>query len=120
MAVDIYLRNSTDPTYEEGRAEISEELDLFLQQIEMVILTPKGSVMGDPDYGASLDTYLWSFGKTGPELEAEAMRQINKYCSYRVNYDVEIYATVQEINFQDIAVIDIAINGAKLLGLAIK
>ena len=120
MAVDIYLRNSNDPTFEEGRTEMSENLDLFLQQIEMVLLTPKASVMGQPNFGASLDLYLWEFNVGANQMENEVKRQIQEYCPLARKFQYNVRAQVFEQDFKDTAVIDIEINGVTLLGLAIK
>ncbi len=121
MAVDIYLRNSTDPTFEEGRTEIGEGLDRFLQQIEMVLLTPKGSILGLPDFGASLELFLWQFNVNANQLENEVIRQITLYCSLATNFDFTARAQVFENEgYQDTAVLDIAINGMNILGLQIK
>ena len=121
MAVDIYLRNSTDPTFEEGRTEIQESLDRFLQQIEMVLLTTKGSILGLPDFGASLDTFLWEFAVTADQLRNEATRQIDQYCSLAKRHKYSVTARIYEVDsFYDTAVIDISIEGRTILGVQIK
>jgi len=121
MAVDIYLRNHNDPTYEEGRTEIGDDLDIFLQQIEMVLLTPKGSVLGLPDFGASLELFLWEFSVNANQLENEASRQIKEYCSLANKFNFSTSAQVYESDgYQDTAVLDIAIDGVNIIGLQIK
>lgn len=117
----MYLRNSTDPTFEDGRTEISETIDLFLQQIEMVLLTPKSSVMGLPDFGASLELFLWEFNVSATQLENEIIRQINTHCSLAGRFKLDATAEVfQTDGYQDTAVVNIAIDGVNLIGLQIK
>ena len=120
MAVDIYLRNSEDPTYEEKRTDIGDDLDMFLQQIEMVLLTPKTAVLGLPDFGTSLDLYLWEFNVSESQLENEVSRQIQEYCALSRKFQYNVSVQIFNNDFKDTAIVDISINGAKLLGLSIK
>ena len=61
MLNDLYARNPTDPNYIIGQLEMENSLELFKQQIENCLFTSKTMVLGDIEFGASLDEYIWSF-----------------------------------------------------------
>ena len=110
MEADIYNRNPQDPNYKEGLLELEDQLERFKQQIEGCLFTPKTSVLGDVDFGASLDEYIWSFQSSNADLNYVVNQQIETYCSgasifsYRV--DTKFYAGT----VRDIAVISIEID----------
>ena len=80
MRNDIYNRNVQDPNYLEGQLEMDDTLELFKQQIESCLFTPKTSVLGDTDFGSSLDEYVWSFRTSASALKNIINRQIQTYC----------------------------------------
>ena len=48
---DFYMRSEEDPNYKKGILEVSDNTEEAISQIKMTLLTEKGSVLGDPDFG---------------------------------------------------------------------
>jgi phage baseplate assembly protein W len=70
MRNDIYNRSLSDPNFMEGQMEMEDSIELFKQQIESILFTPKTTVMGSIDFGASLEEYVWSFRTSASALKA--------------------------------------------------
>jgi hypothetical protein len=120
MAVDLYLRIPTDPNYSAFEVEVDVDIQNFLQQIEMILTTRKGDVLGDPDFGANLEDYVWS-NYSSSEIETELNQQISLYCSdlaYRIPYKIEVGFVQGEI--YDTIVVDITLDGTKVLGVVVS
>jgi hypothetical protein len=81
MLNDLYARNPQDPNYIVGQLEMENSLELFKQQIENCLFTSKTMVLGNIDFGASLDEYIWSFSLSSSALKAAVTQQINTYCT---------------------------------------
>lgn len=120
MAVDLYLRIPTDPKYSESEIELDVELEKFVQSIEMILTTRKGEVLGDPNFGANLEDYLWS-NYNSSQIKNELTQQVINYCSaytYRIPYSIEVGFIKGEII--DTILVDIVIDGTKVLGIAVS
>jgi phage baseplate assembly protein W len=76
---DFYMRSTGDPKYREDRVEVSDDLEETIQQINMTLFTNKGEVLGEPDFGLSIDSYLFEFELEPARLGQEANEQINRY-----------------------------------------
>ena len=77
MRNDIYNRNPDDPNYAENILEMDDTLDMFKQQIESCLFTPKTTVMGSINFGASLDEYIWSYQTSAYDLNYVIFRYFN-------------------------------------------
>jgi hypothetical protein len=76
---DFYTRTMDDPKYLADRVEISDELESAIQQVKMTLFTKKGEVLGEPDFGIDLDSYLFEYSIDPFSLGQDATGQINKY-----------------------------------------
>jgi hypothetical protein len=118
MAVDIYFKLADYPYYNPNEIEITDDLEIFLQNVEMIITTPKGSVLGDPNFGCSLESYLWSTDAGGGDIKREITSQIYDYVEFDdkegIPYDIEVNFLKGQI--WDTAVIDLTIDGTKVAG----
>ena len=76
---DFYTRTMEDPKYLGDRVEISDELESAVQQVKMTLFTKKGEVLGEPDFGIELDSYLFEYSIDPSRLSQDATSQINKY-----------------------------------------
>lgn len=76
---DFYTRTNEDPKYLGDRLEISDELESAIQQVKMTLFTRRGEVLGEPDFGIDLDSYLFEYSIDPGRLSKDATGQINKY-----------------------------------------
>lgn len=122
MAVDLYFKMDTYPYYDTDEIEITDRLELLLQEIEMILTTSKGSVLGDPDFGLSLDSYIWSTSKGSSHIKQDAENQINKYISSDalrgIALDIEVNFIKGEI--WDSIILDILIDGTQVAGYTVE
>ena len=110
MRNDIYNRNTQDPNYTQMQLEMDDTLEMFRQQIESCLFTPKTTVMGSLDFGAALDEYVWSFMTSTNDLNYAVVQQISKYCSLSTLYSYAVDSKFYAGSIRDIAVISITIN----------
>jgi phage baseplate assembly protein W len=122
MAVDIYFKTTDYQFFKQNEIEVEDELEQFLQNVDMVISTPKGSVLGDPNFGCSLEQFLWDTTKGGYDIKQEISSQIYDYVVYEnnvgINYDIEVSFIKGEI--YDTAIVDLIIDRTKVVGYVIN
>lgn len=119
MAVDIYLRIPTDPNYDPEQIEVDDRISNFVQYIEMILTTNKGEVFGEPDLGANLESYLWNTNISASVIKSELNRQIFQYAPNSckdIPFSIEVNFFKGDIT--DSMLIDIIIEGEKVLGIA--
>lgn len=119
MAVDVYLRIPTDPNYDPDQIEVEDRLSNFIQYIEMVLTTTKGEVFGDPNFGANLDSYLWNSNISAGSIISDINRQIFDYCPDSckdIPYTIDV--SFYKGDIFDTMIVDITIDGEKVLGIA--
>ena len=58
---DFYTRTTDDSKYLSDRVEVSDDLESAIQQVKMTLFTKKGEVLGEPDFGVDIDSYLFEY-----------------------------------------------------------
>lgn len=120
MPVDIYSKSDEYPYYRPEEIEVFDNLEIFLQQIDMVITTPKGSLLGDPDFGVGLEKYVWtnvSSKKIEQDIEDQIVKYIHIDLLQSIKYSIEASFVQGEI--YDSIIVDILIDGNKVSGYAV-
>ena len=78
--LDFFFRDPLDPNYRTGIYESRNELENTITQIRMTLLTRKGEVLGEPDFGFDATGYLFEFeGDSLDNIEKVADEQIHNY-----------------------------------------
>ena len=112
---DFYTRTPDDPKYLGDRVEIADEVESAIQQVKMTLFTKKGEVLGEPDFGLDLDSYLFEYDADPFQLSSDAMFQINKYVSEskkrKITVDPSLYP--DDKSNRDILVLLVDIAEAK-------
>lgn len=91
---DFYMRTPDDPKYRANQVEIADDLEATLQGIRMTLFTNKGEVLGDPDFGVSLNNYLFEFSVDPFAVAREAADQINRYVGETRKRKIEVKPSI--------------------------
>ena len=115
MAVDFYFRTEGDPNYRPGIFEVKDDIENTVQQVRMTLLTKKGEVLGEPDFGFGMEKYLFEFDNlsiTG--IEQETNQLVEDYVLNARKYKVGIAAGYLDDAgdpYKTSIVLDVKING---------
>jgi hypothetical protein len=104
---DFYTRLDDDLRYEEGRLEISDDLESAIQQVKMTLFTNKGEVLGEPDFGIDIEKYLFEYSLDSDAISREASSQINRYAGELAKRRITVTSTMypDEVSNRDIFVL---------------
>jgi len=116
MPIDLYFKLPSDTVYDPFSIEEESALETFLQQVDMILTTTKGSVLGDPEFGLSLDQYLWSFSGGSSSVKQQIEQQILNYIYMEnpISYEISVNFIAGEIF--DTMLIDVLVDGEKIAG----
>lgn len=78
---DFYTRTEDDPQFREDQVEVYDDLEACVTQVKMTLLTNKGEVLGEPNFGLQIEKYLFDFDINPFQLSDEANSQMTQYVS---------------------------------------
>jgi phage baseplate assembly protein W len=112
---DFNIRGKNHPKYSSTRVMEDRTIEFIVQKLENLLFTNKGDVLGDPDFGANLEYYLWTTNVPVSKIENEINNQIVTYIPelnlMQYTLSVEIYeGTVRDILQINIKIKDTKVN----------
>lgn len=114
MVKEIFCISEESPRYTEHALEITDKLINLIQKIEILLYTPKGSILAQPDFGIDLEKYVFETRVSADYIRNEINMQIWQYVlsnddsNYNVTCDVNFYERTKESSFM--CVVDIYIG----------
>lgn len=112
---DLNIRGVEHPKYNDRRIIEDRPIEVLVQKLENILFSNTGDVLGDPDFGANLEYYLWSTNVPANRIEKEIQEQINTYLdelnTYDYEFNVELYeGTVRDILFINFRIRDVDVD----------
>jgi hypothetical protein len=106
---EIYNRDPNDLTYNPYQIEVTDLTEICIGQIKMLLLTNRGEVLGDPDFGLNFEELVFSLGLS----ESTLRQQLDLYLMVYVPLFGSLGGTY-ELNFfmgtqRDIVTLDFSI-----------
>lgn len=108
--MDFYLKVLGDPNFIETQLEVDNEIELLLAQIDMILFTPKKTVLGHEQFGIDLEGLIYTLNINSYDIENMILMQINKFCPISHKYKLNVECKFFEGTERDIAVVDVTIN----------
>lgn len=87
---DYYMREEGDPKFQQGKIETTDEIEELVNQIKMILLTNKGEVLGEPNFGVEIEKYLFEFDVDPFGLAGAASAQVGEYISLAKTREIQI------------------------------
>ena len=112
---DLNIRYNGHPKYNQYRVLEDRPIELIIQKLEMLLLTNRGDVLGDPNFGCNLEHHLWRTDTPNDSIQKNIYEQIYTYIpeinNYKFSVKVELYeGTVRDIMNINIKIEDNAVN----------
>lgn len=104
---DLYIKSSKDPGFTENRLENQTFVDTVIAKLYMILMTNKGEVIGDPNFGADVPKYLWKTKFPASTLQNELIDQITTYIPEISPRDYKVNVYILPGKTQDVGVIEI-------------
>ena len=99
--------------------EIDGDISEIMIQLETLLFTSKGSVLGDPDFGLNLDDYVYSFRYNDNMLVGVVSDAIDKYVPLSKKYNVDVTVDFTDEVDRHLVFISIVIDAKYQVGLFI-
>jgi hypothetical protein len=120
MPRDLYMRDKTDPFYQDDILEVNDELQMLIGQLKMLLFTNQGEVLGAPDFGANLEEQLFSLNLNEFSIKSTLRDQVLKFIPLNTKYQVDFSVKFSRGTSRDICIIDVLINNIPAFGVIVK
>ncbi len=111
---DFNIRGKDHPKYSSTRVLEDRTVEFVVQKLENVLFTNKGDVLGDPDFGANLEFYLWSTNVPVGKIEQQIRNQIEIYIPELKTFQYTLAVEIYEGTVRDILQVNIKIKDTKV------
>lgn len=120
MAIDLYSKIETYPYFDENSIEVENELEQFVQQVEILLTTPEESMLGNPSFGCSLDKFLWMTNANSYDIKQYILKKIQEHITLYtpINYDIEV--SFIEGQLFDSILVDLIIDSVPITGFMLN
>lgn len=105
--VDFYILFPGHPRYKSSTLIEEDPIRVIIQKYEMILFTIKGDVLGDPNFGASLDEILHQTLVAKETVEEIIQSQINRYVPELLgkNYLLRVEFFQDPTDFREVMII---------------
>jgi phage baseplate assembly protein W len=108
--MEIYIKVNGDPNFDATKVHIEDEVQQLITQIETILFTRRGDVLGFPDFGCNLGDRISTFGFAEYKIKKQIRSQLNTYCPLANKHKVKINVSFERGNARDIGYINIEID----------
>jgi phage baseplate assembly protein W len=116
----MYSKAFNDFDYDPSIMDISNPLQIYLDQIRNILATSKGEVAGASDMGVDLEHFVFDTVVNETHLEQLIYDQIIKYCPLYEDFNTAVNVSFSRGVVRDVCMVDINIDGKQMLQLQIK
>jgi len=116
----MYSKAINDFDYRDDILDVSNPLQIYLEQIRSILSTAKGEVAGAPDMGVDLEHYVFDTVVNETHIEQLIYDQIIKYCTLYEDFNTSVSVKFGKGVIRDVCMVDINIDGKQLLQMQIK
>jgi phage baseplate assembly protein W len=117
--MELYIKTFGDPNHDKNRIDTENEIGKLLTQIETILFTNKGEVLGDSNFGASLEDLIYDFHYNEFEIKKSVNEQFERYCPLAEKYNVEVDVTFSKGKERDIAQLNVTVDAKYMVGVKI-
>ena len=104
---DLYIKGTRDKFYDSIKVENTTFIDTIISKIYMILMTNKGDVMGDPNFGADIPKFLWKTKFPSSTIKNNIEDQFSNYIPELKSTDYKINVYILQGKIQDIGIISI-------------
>ncbi len=113
---DFYVRYKGHPTFSDLDIIEDEVVRIIVMKVEMILFTDKNEVIGDPSFGADLNTFLHETRVSADFVKRQIIEQLTTYVPELngIEYTLDVQFSENPENYSDIMFIDFKIRDIEI------
>jgi hypothetical protein len=117
--IDFLFDSKEDQNYRFEDLEITNQLDIYVEQIKMCLESDLGGIMG-ADVTLDLESMVFEDNLDAQTIENKVRNAVSNFCSLYSDYSTNISVAFAKGDIRDICLISITINKIKTVKILIK
>jgi hypothetical protein len=117
---DLYLKVEGDPRFQYDKIENVDILEQYIEQIELLLFTRKGDVLGEYRLGCDIEDLIYGLNLSEGPIKTAIWDQIVTFCPLHKIFKTDVTINFYKGTERDIAVIDIVVNDNIAAGIMIS
>lgn len=117
--MEFYVKNIGDPKYQDDKLQQDNEISMLLTQIETILFTRRGDVLGKPNFGTNLEDYVYEFQYNNYQIKGMVSRQIANFVPLANKYNVTVDVDFMEESNKHVMFLDITVDATIKMGIYI-
>jgi hypothetical protein len=117
--MELYIKDINDPNYDPQQIQSDEEISMLLTQIEVMLFTRKGEVLGDSDFGANLEDYVYSFMYNDQMIKSVIIEQLERYIPLSKKFDTQVSVEFAQETERNLVFVDIVVDNKYQISVSI-
>ncbi len=109
MPEDFNIRQKNEAQYSDAPV-ITNELELFLQEIDVLFSTDEFEVLGNEGLGMSLEKFLGKWGLGNNQIKSFVIKKIQENCYMNEVFNWSVDVAFQQGQISDIMLLDVVIK----------
>jgi len=118
--MELYVKTIEDPNHDVNMVHVENEIAQLMVQIETMLFTDRGTVLGSPNFGASLESMIYELNANGEQIKSLINEQMDMYIPLAEKFDTRVDVTFQRGQIRDIANINITIDAQYLVVVTLE
>lgn len=115
--MELYIKTVGDPNYVSTEVQVENEVEMLISQIEMILFTRRGDVIGSPDLGCNLEDTLYTLNFNEYQLKSLIEQQLFTYSPLAAKYNIKVDIVFERGEVRDSAYIDIIIDNKYMISV---
>lgn len=119
--MELYIKTNGDPNYDPEKLQSDSRTATLLAQIDVILFTRKGEVLGEPGLGCNLEDLVFSLSYNDTQIQSVIEEQLARYVPLAaiMNVTVDVEFDTSSID-RDAIFVNINIdNGAEKVQVVI-
>jgi hypothetical protein len=118
--MEFYIRAYGDPNFDPYKIHSESEISMVLTQLETILFTKRGDVMGEPLLGANLEDLVYTLNYNEGQIRGLIEEQIEMFSPLAQKYNTQVSVSFFKGTVRDIAQIDIVVDSKYQVGVYIN
>lgn len=114
MLKELYCIPNGEKRFDEKAVELTNELDVIIQQVDLLLFTKKGDVLMFPDFGCNLEEYLFETSYNERAVKSIIEEQIRNYIYTKGSYSVTVDVKFIKWDYNVAMLVDLKIDNKKV------
>lgn len=108
--MEFYIKSASDPHFNRNKLHSESKVAQLMTQLETILFTNKGEVMGDSDFGCDLEDLVFELSYNDTQIVSVITEQIARYCPLASDFNTRVEVSYLRSDDRDAILIDVIID----------